>query len=111
MLYHLKNDLGLHKQVLKNIFREAYADVYQDEKAERGLDLVEGLLNRRGQEYTADEVLEIINTAYFTAHDECVLESEDDFTNVEVATSRKKEAKLQKIEKLIFNNGQGPYNK
>jgi hypothetical protein len=110
-MYHLKNDLGLHKQVLKNIFKEAYSEVLEDERVERGLDLVEGLLNRRGQGYTADEVLEIINTAYFTAHDECVLDNEDDYSNVEVATSQKKEAKLQKIEKLIFDNGQGPYNK
>ena len=110
-MYHLKNDLGLHKQVLKNIFKEAYSEVPQDEMTERGLDKVEALLNRRGQGYTADEVLEIINTAYFTAHDECVLENEEDFSNVEVATSQKKEAKLQKIEKLIFDNGQGPYNK
>ena len=111
MLYHLKNDLGLHKQVLKNIFKEAYSEVPRDEMAERGLDKVEALLARRGQGYTADEVLEIINTAYFTAHDECVLDNEEDYSNVEVATSRKKEAKLQKIEKLIYDNGQGPYNK
>jgi len=110
-MYHLKNDLGLHKQVLKNIFKEAYLEVPQDEMAERGLDKVEALLDRRGQGYTADEVLQIINTAYFTAHDECVLENEEDYSNVEVATSQKKEAKLQKIEKLIFDNGQGPYNK
>ena len=110
MLYHLKNDLGLHKQVLKNIFKEHYGDICKDEKAERGLDLVEGLLTRRGQEYTAAEVLDIINTAYFTAHDECVIENEEEYTNVEVATSKKKEVKLHKIEKLIFDNGEGPYN-
>lgn len=110
-MYHLKNDLGLHKQVLKNIFREQYGEICEDEKAERGLSTVEALLDRRGQEYTADEVLNIINTAYFTSHDECVLDSEEDYTNVEVATSKKKEAKLVKIEKMIYNNGQGPYNK
>jgi len=59
-MYHLKNDLGLHKQVLKNIFKEQYSDIYEDEKAERGLNIVEALLYRRGQEYRAIEVLEII---------------------------------------------------
>lgn len=109
-MYHLKNDLGLHKQVLKNIFKEQYGDICEAEKAERGLNIVEALLHRRGQEYRAIEVLKIINTAYFTSHDECVLENEEDYTNVEVATSKKKEAKLMKIEKLIYDNGQGPYN-
>lgn len=109
-MYHLKNDLGLHKQVLKNIFKEQYGEICEAEKAERGLNIVEALLDRRGQEYRAIEVLKIINTAYFTSHDECVLENEEDYTNVEVATSKKKEAKLMKIEKLIYDNGQGPYN-
>ena len=109
-MYHLKNDLGLHKQVLKNIFKEQYGEICEAEKAERGLNIVEALLHRRGQEYRAIEVLKIINTAYFTSHDECVLDNEEDYTNVEVATSKKKEAKLMKIEKLIYDNGQGPYN-
>lgn len=110
-MYHLKNDLGLHKQVLKNIFKEQYGEICEAEKAERGLNIVEALLARRGQEYRAIEVLKIINTAYFTSHDECVLENEEDYSNVEVATSKKKEAKVVKIEKLIYDNGQGPYNK
>lgn len=110
-MYHLKNDLGLHKQVLKSIFKDNYSTICEDEKAERGLDIVEALLNRRGQGYTADEVLELINTTYYTAHDECVLENEEDYSNIEVHTSSKKGAKVTEIERLIFNNGQGPYNK
>ena len=109
-MYHLKNDLGLHKQVLKSIFQDQYGDIYQDEKEERGLDLVEALLNRRGQSYTADEVLGLLYVAYYTSHDECVLENREDYSQVELHTSFKKMQKCSKIEKLIFDNGEGPYN-
>ena len=98
--YHLSVDLGLNKQALKRSFEENYGEYSSDEIKERGLDLVKFLLNKPTQRYTANEV-QLLVEAYWTAHDECVLDNEDDYSNIEVYHAQKKEALVDKVMKII----------
>jgi hypothetical protein len=98
--FHLKQDLGINKQVLVRHFKEQYGELPSEEFKERGLDMIQFLLNKPTQRYTTMEV-RLILREYWTSHDDCVYENEDDFSNIEVYHVNKKIKLIEDAYKLM----------
>lgn len=78
MKFHLKNDLYINKQSIKNSFSNQYGWLDADDLADRGLDSVRSLLEKRTQSYTKEEVETLLLSAWWTSHDECVADEGTD---------------------------------
>lgn len=80
--YHLLHDIGLHKRSVKASFQN-------NDRSGPEAEVVRELLARRTQRYTLAE-LQALSGWFWTAHDECVDENPEDYSHVEVHTSRRK---------------------
>jgi hypothetical protein len=83
MRFHLLRDVGMYKATVKRSF----------ESNDRGpeFDGVAELLRRKTQSYTLAELRDLAGF-FWTAHDECVDENPEEYSPVEVYTSRRKMA-------------------
>ena len=101
--FHLKNDLGLNKQTIKNSVYYDAGCLSEGEKIERGFDVVEELLSRRTQYYTLSEC-SVLAQNYLCAHDNCVLDhGTDEFAFINVLQAEKKESTMNTAAAILRN--------
>lgn len=97
---HLTNDLKIQKSTLKRIINDSCDGLSSDDIVERKFDKAMDLLNRRGLVYTSQEA-EFLIDYYFTSHDECIINNEDDYNGLEVHRAKSKEKKYKEMRKII----------
>ena len=99
-MFSLKKDIGISKMSIRKAIDEfAECADRDDERWEQALDAMT-LLHIRGDQYTKEEVSDLISW-YVTPHDECVEENPEDFSNVEVYTVEKKMQRLDKAMQIL----------
>ena len=97
MTVSLKKDLNINKSAIRKNVDVFMFENEGDERMEEAMD-VSTLLFQRGDRYSVEEALQIIEW-YITPHDECVWDNEDDFHPLQVYAANKK---IQKHE-AAFN--------
>lgn len=99
------SDLGFSEKTgLKKILKQEIEATDHDHAVEGGMIEALELLNRRGNEYTIDEAMKIIEQ-YTTSHDWCVHDNHktdpDNFTGLEIHRALKKIEKQEKAMKIL----------
>ena len=88
MKVSLKKDLNINKSAIRKNVDMFMLENEGDERMEEAMD-VSTLLFQRGDRYSVEEALQIIEW-YITPHDECVYDNEDDFHPLQVYAANKK---------------------
>lgn len=102
-LFHLKNDLGINKSVVKKSYEDDGGHLPPNEHTERGFDEVRYLLNKRTQNYTREEAICLVD-CYMSSHDFCVIDNYDDFAPIEVYQAEQKYKRQEAAFKIIEAN-------
>jgi hypothetical protein len=99
--FHILNDLGFSKNSIKKQIAEHMHYMGNSPEAdERGLTKANDLISIRTQMSTGDE-FECMVAWYFTSHDECVLDNQEDYSPVEVYQSKQKMYRYESAINLI----------
>ena len=101
--FHILKDLGFSKNSIKKKIAEHMDYMGNSPEAdERGLTKANSLISSRTQMYTEDE-FECMVAWYFTSHDECVLDNQEDYSPVEVYQSKQKMYRYESAMEIINN--------
>jgi len=98
--FHILNDLGISKISVKKKIKEELSEMSIDEAIERGLDRANELIDIHTWLYTADEC-ECLIAWYFTSHDECVVDNEEEYNALQVYQSKEKMYRYERALRII----------
>jgi hypothetical protein len=99
---HLFEDLKLRKQAIKKEILNSINSVGKEEAQERKSDVALELINRKTQEYSKEEALNLIGW-YINSHDECIIDNPEDFHPLQVHIAQEKMNRVEFAFKLINN--------
>ena len=101
---HLKNDLGINKEVIKKICYELYSYLPESEFKERNFDVLKELIDRKTQRYTIEESKNLVEN-YLSSHDWCVLDNagNGEFSGVEEYQANEKYNRMANAINIISN--------
>jgi hypothetical protein len=98
--FHILNDLGINKNSINKKIKEELNEMSIDEAIERGLTKANELISIRTQMYSSDEC-ECLMAWYFTSHDECVIDNQEEYNALEVYQSKQKMHRYERALKII----------